>query len=508
MNDVFHKWRPIEDLPENWQDLADPKFARKLNAWRKTREKVKHTDAFLRFNDRLRREFAIETNVIEGVFSIDAGTTETLIEKGFAEDILSRGVIDRPANEIIEIFEDHQEAVDLIFDYIRGQRPLAVTTVRELHALVTRHQKTYDAVDPSGRKIELPLTGGAWKTHPNNPTRLDGRVHQYCPPEFVDTEMARVIELHRNHDEQGVAPEVAAAWLHHAFVAIHPFPDGNGRTGRLLASLVMMRAGGFMFSVKRDVERDEYIAMLDQPNKGDLLPLCQFIRAGQNRRLEQAAKSLNRELAAEIDLREITASKDIELLSIEPRNFRQEIQIYVDDAWEEVGRFAAALEDQWGKNTVARIQDRHIDTEPRLSLVPAPRRRAVQSESKSTTESASPKKPTRLWADMSLHEFSLVGHTRAAFGILIRDQVLPSALLVQYPFFASEDRFSFWPLLLCDAGNGAEYIEYHSDEDRLLITPQNSRVENSDHVREWVKRTLKFLLIEWKQRREALANHA
>jgi Fic family protein len=36
---------------------------------------------------------------------------------------------------------------------------------------------------------------------------------------------------------------VAAAWLHVAFAAVHPFRDGNGRTARVLASLVMYRGG-------------------------------------------------------------------------------------------------------------------------------------------------------------------------------------------------------------------------------------------------------------------------
>lgn len=38
-------------------------------------------------------------------------------------------------------------------------------------------------------------------------------------------------------------PAVAAAWMHVALAAIHPFKDGNGRTARILSSLVMYRCG-------------------------------------------------------------------------------------------------------------------------------------------------------------------------------------------------------------------------------------------------------------------------
>jgi Fic family protein len=38
-------------------------------------------------------------------------------------------------------------------------------------------------------------------------------------------------------------PAIGAAWMHLALAAIHPFQDGNGRTARIVASLVMYRGG-------------------------------------------------------------------------------------------------------------------------------------------------------------------------------------------------------------------------------------------------------------------------
>lgn len=55
-------------------------------------------------------------------------------------------------------------------------------------------------------------------------------------PGLVDAACAQV-------DERGAHPAVAAAWLHVAIAAIHPFQDGNGRTARVLASLAMYRGG-------------------------------------------------------------------------------------------------------------------------------------------------------------------------------------------------------------------------------------------------------------------------
>ena len=46
--------------------------------------------------------------------------------------------------------------------------------------------------------------------------------------------MDRFPEFHGSHRDLGLAPELEAAWLHHEFVRIHAFQDGNGRIYRLL----------------------------------------------------------------------------------------------------------------------------------------------------------------------------------------------------------------------------------------------------------------------------------
>jgi Fic family protein len=51
-----------------------------------------------------------------------------------------------------------------------------------------------------------------------------------------------VKELCRKFKEQGDVIDLAA-WAHHHFTLIHPFSDGNGRTARLLMSLIFMQAG-------------------------------------------------------------------------------------------------------------------------------------------------------------------------------------------------------------------------------------------------------------------------
>jgi Fic-DOC domain mobile mystery protein B len=79
------------------------------------------------------------------------------------------------------------------------------------------------------------------------------------------------------------ADEIAVRF-HHRLVAIHPFPNGNGRHARLLADLLVMRMGGQRFTwgsaSLRDAgeTRQRYIAALKAADNHDIGPLLAFAR--------------------------------------------------------------------------------------------------------------------------------------------------------------------------------------------------------------------------------------
>jgi hypothetical protein len=80
--------------------------------------------------------------------------------------------------------------------------------MKELHAALMRHQETVVVFDQFGKAFETLLEKGLYKRMPNNPTRADGSSHEYCPPEHVASEMDRLIQLHREHEERGVGPHI------------------------------------------------------------------------------------------------------------------------------------------------------------------------------------------------------------------------------------------------------------------------------------------------------------
>jgi len=254
--------------------------------WREQNTRLSGTRQLREFNDRLAREWAIETGIIEGLYDIDRGVTQSLIEHGFREDLLVHGSVDRPKDQVIKLLRDQQDTLDGVFDFIKSNRALSTAYIKELHAALVRSQTHTEAVTPVGERQRVPLIRGAWKTAPNSPTR-EGRTYHYCPPEHVAAEMDRLVAMHRRHADEGLAPDVQAAWLHHRFTQIHPFQDGNGRVARALASLVTIKDGLFPLVVTRD-DRNRYLDALEAADRGTLEPLVSLFGLLQRRQFLRA----------------------------------------------------------------------------------------------------------------------------------------------------------------------------------------------------------------------------
>jgi Fic family protein len=273
---VSFTWHPIEDLPDDWQKLASSELAGLLHVWREQRERLESREGVRRFNEQLRREWAIETGIIENLYSIDRGTTTMLIERGLEASLIAHGSTDKAPEYVVSLIRDQEDALEGLFTFINQQRTLSTSYIKELHAAITRHQTTVKSIDGLGRPCEVELIRGDYKRSPNNPTRSeDSLLHEYCSPDHVAAEMDRLVKMHEEHLAAGVSPEVEAAWLHHRFTQIHPFQDGNGRIARLIASLIFLRQGGFPVVITRDT-RAKYIDACEKADLGYLSPMIEL----------------------------------------------------------------------------------------------------------------------------------------------------------------------------------------------------------------------------------------
>ena len=80
----------------------------------------------------------------------------------------------------------------------------------------------------------------------------------------------------RRYPGAGYPTEVEAAWLHHRYISIHPFQDGNGRTARLLMAYVYIQRGEFP-PVVHTFYKPNYIAVLEAADNGNLQPFAQYL---------------------------------------------------------------------------------------------------------------------------------------------------------------------------------------------------------------------------------------
>jgi len=297
-------WQSIEDLPEDWQAIANPELPALATVWKDQSAEVEPTPAFKTFMEQMVRRVAIETGVIERLYNIDEGITVLLIQHGIDEALIPFGKTDKPASRVVQLIRDQQNAVEALFDFVRRARRLSTSYIRELHQILTAHQTITDARMPDGRVTEIELVRGDWRK--SNSMPLDGLPHAYCPPEHIAAEMDRLVALHSEHEKKGITADVEAAWLHHRFTQIHPFQDGNGRVARCLASLVFIQAHWFPLSIAEQ-KRDAYIDSLRTADAGDLRPLIDLFAESEKRAFVASLTLLNQVATEGRDTRAIVS---------------------------------------------------------------------------------------------------------------------------------------------------------------------------------------------------------
>lgn len=184
--------------------------------------------------DKILLEWTYHSNAIEG-------NTLTLREtKVVLEGITVGGKSLREHFEAI----NHRDAILYVEEIVARQEPLSEWQIKNVHGLVL---KGIDQQEAGRYRRENVVISGASTT----------------PPDFLHLgeAMQQLIAWHGQADR--MHPIARAAELHTRFVKIHPFIDGNGRTGRLLLNLELMKAG-YPPAVIRKEERLAYYDALDE----------------------------------------------------------------------------------------------------------------------------------------------------------------------------------------------------------------------------------------------------
>ena len=154
-------WKPIIDLSNEWDNLSSPELISLVTVWEEQAGRLRNSGAFKTYMNRLRREIAIETGVIERLYSLDRGVTQLLIEHGIDEALIPYGTTDRPVQQVVALIKDQEAAVEGLFDFVGGQRDLSTSYIKQLHQILTRHQEFTEALSAQTGKF-MPVKFSAW----------------------------------------------------------------------------------------------------------------------------------------------------------------------------------------------------------------------------------------------------------------------------------------------------------------------------------------------------------
>ena len=164
-------------------------------------------------NEQFTVEYTYNSNAIEG-------NTLTLRET----DLVLRGLtIDKkPLKDHFDVV-GHKDAFDYVSELVKDKEPLSEWAIKQIHFLVlgrdVQHRGVYRSI----------------------PVYISGSKTQTAEPMLISEKVKELLEWYQTDTEDDFLTKIAL--FHLRFESIHPFIDGNGRTGRLLMNLELMKLG-------------------------------------------------------------------------------------------------------------------------------------------------------------------------------------------------------------------------------------------------------------------------
>jgi Fic family protein len=159
-----------------------------------------------------------------------------------------------------------KDANELLLTSFNDRRELDEQLLKEFQKCLTHN--TYDA-----RRWQLGERPGEYKKH----DYVTGKNEIGAAPEDVQEEVAELLdELTDIPDDKALT---AAAYFHAKIENIHPFADGNGRTGRLARNYFLLLHKHPPIVIHEEDRKDYYAALEAWDEQQELAPLVDFLQA-------------------------------------------------------------------------------------------------------------------------------------------------------------------------------------------------------------------------------------
>lgn len=268
---VINKEKYILD---NLEELSAEELQFRIKFLGKVKEEISHSKSL---PEKIESKSIKIDNLIEGKKCKDAVNTEFAKEFIFnSNNIEGSKIPPARVREIIDTgdtkYENRNEVKEvknsiLAFEYLQKSFKFNLNSIKRLYHILTKDLFMEGNVPyPKGFKTEEVIVGNS----------------QTVPPEKVEEELTNLANWYRNNKNK-IHPLILAFELHRRYEFIHPFRDGNGRTGRLIMNKVLMSAGYLPIIVYKD-NKQAYFSAIEKSRDGKLKSYYHFM-------LEQADKS-------------------------------------------------------------------------------------------------------------------------------------------------------------------------------------------------------------------------
>ena len=182
-------------------------------------------------------EFAFNTTSIEGN-TINLEQARNLLEEGLT-----------PKNKTLREIYDLQNTEKVFFELINLKEEIS-------HELIIKiHDNLMENID-------------ARKGYRRTDMRVLRSNFDATPAPYIKTDMDLLLKLY-NENKTKLHPLTLAVIFHHKFEKIHPFMDGNGRTGRMLLNYILLKNNYPPLIVHKNT-RTDYLEVLRKADKSGL----------------------------------------------------------------------------------------------------------------------------------------------------------------------------------------------------------------------------------------------
>jgi len=213
------------------------KIVNNLTAIAKARAVILNAPLIPKWEVSLRREALLRSAHSSTAIEGNPLTLEQVSELAAGRDIMVRR---KDKKEVL----NYLEALEKIPEFAE-RKPFKLSDLLELHKLVTRDTLENPADEGSLRNQQVAVVN-----------RATGQIIFMPPPtDRVGALVEEFLEWFNSEEVNEIDPVLEAGLAHYELVRIHPFVDGNGRTARVMASIVLFKRA---FDIKRFFALDDY----------------------------------------------------------------------------------------------------------------------------------------------------------------------------------------------------------------------------------------------------------